>query len=135
MAIPEQTFGPSLDDPSVYLDTSESQWLDATSGEVTFAGPRFTLAGVIDTEQQQDDTEIFDHVASPQSGVITGTQPVSLLSSSESVIEQFVDSPDQTSASITVDNSLLPADSPHPSEVNEDHMVLAEAEISAASVI
>ena len=33
MAIPEQTFGPSLDDPSVYLDTSESQWLDASSGE------------------------------------------------------------------------------------------------------
>ena len=103
--------------------------------EVTFAGPRFTLAGVIDTEQQQDDTEIFDYVASPGSGVITGTQPASLLSSSESVIEQFVDSPDQTSASITVDNSLLPADSPHPSEVNEDHMVLAEAQISAASVI
>ena len=33
MAISEQTFGPSLDGSSVYLDTSESQWLDATLGE------------------------------------------------------------------------------------------------------
>ena len=33
MAFPEQTFGSSLDGSSVYLDTSKSQWLDASSGE------------------------------------------------------------------------------------------------------
>ena len=33
MAVSEQTFGPLLDGSSVYLDTSESQWLDSTSGE------------------------------------------------------------------------------------------------------
>ena len=33
MALSERTFGPSLDGSSVYLDTSKSQWLDASSGE------------------------------------------------------------------------------------------------------
>ena len=33
MALSEQTFGPSLGVSSVYLDTTKSQWLDATSGE------------------------------------------------------------------------------------------------------
>ena len=33
MALSELTFGPPLEGSSVYLDTTESQWLDATSGE------------------------------------------------------------------------------------------------------
>ena len=33
MAFPELTFGASLDGSSVYLDTTESEWLDATLGE------------------------------------------------------------------------------------------------------
>ena len=33
MALPERTFGPSLDGSSAYLDPLEAEWLDATSGE------------------------------------------------------------------------------------------------------
>jgi len=33
MALPERTFGPSSDGSSVYLDTTGSQWLDATLGK------------------------------------------------------------------------------------------------------
>ena len=33
MALREQPFGPSLDGSSTYLDTSQSEWVDGTSGE------------------------------------------------------------------------------------------------------
>ena len=137
--------------------------------EVTFAAPRFTLAGVIDTQGQQDDTgsfaaipgvlnsvaspvngsngrladsggsEIFDYVASPGGGAITGTQPTPLVSSSESAIEELINSTNQSSTTITVDNSSFPAESHGPSElgseVGEDYMVLAEAQISSTGIL
>ena len=39
MALPERTFGPSLDGSSIYLGTSGSQWVDATSGEASIRVP------------------------------------------------------------------------------------------------
>ena len=33
MALPERTFGPSLNGPSVYRDTSNSEWVDGTSAD------------------------------------------------------------------------------------------------------
>lgn len=48
MALPEETFGPSLDGSSKYLDTSESEWPDATSGE----GPLYAPGGDFILEAQ-----------------------------------------------------------------------------------
>ena len=39
MALPERTFGPSLDGPSIYLDTSDSEWGDATSADASLLIP------------------------------------------------------------------------------------------------
>ena len=45
MALPERTFGPSLDGSSAYLDTSKSQWVDAVSveGPLLVPGGDFVL--------------------------------------------------------------------------------------------
>ena len=48
MALPEETFGPSLDGSSKYLDTSESEWPDATSVE----GPLYAPGGDFILEAQ-----------------------------------------------------------------------------------
>ena len=39
MALPERTFGPSLNGPSVYRDTSNSEWVDATSEDASLLIP------------------------------------------------------------------------------------------------
>ena len=47
MALPEETFGPSLDGSSKYLDTSESEWPDATSGEGPLYAGQFKESPVL----------------------------------------------------------------------------------------
>ena len=39
MALPERTFGPSLNGPSVYRDTSNSEWVDGTSADASLLIP------------------------------------------------------------------------------------------------
>ena len=39
MALSERQFGPSVEDPSVYLDTSQSEVIDATAGDVALLIP------------------------------------------------------------------------------------------------
>ena len=122
---------------------------DGTTGnfaEVTFATdgvtPRFTLAGVISTQGQQDDAgnladgsfavapvtpavngsnsrladsggpEIFDYVATTADGATSGTQFASGTGTGGATIEEFVDAASETSTALTVGSSSFLAESP-----------------------
>ena len=118
---------------------------DGTTGtfaEVTFAAPRFTLAGVIDTQGQQDDAgnladgsfavapvtpavngsnsrladsvgpEIFDYVSTTPDGATSGNQFASGTGTGGATIEEFVDAASETSTALTVGSSSFLAESP-----------------------
>ena len=126
---------------------------DGTTGkfaEVTFAAPRFTLAGVIGTQGQQDDAgnladgsfavapvnppvnggngrladsvgpEIFDYVATTADGVASGNQATFRTGPGGDTIEAFANATSATSTALTVNSSSSLVESPDTPDFNPE---------------